>query len=629
MSQEPQIDFSYFPGCSLATTAAESNQSMIKSARILGLNLIELEDWNCCGSSSASTLCKNLALAMAARNLSLAPAGRPLVTMCPRCLHYLRSAQYCLRDDGETHRNLEEQFGRPINLDVEIIHFMEVLVRYGLNCLGEKARRSLKGLKFVPYYGCTLARPPRLAKKYSGRNGEHPHGPGGRTRHHGSLAPLLRFFPVGHRPGGRNTSGERDHRERGSLESQLPGDRLRHVSAQPGNPLHCGNQAADFPFFRNPCSGFGRGGLRDLVRPASGGPTTGAAGPGFGCIKDKVEIKRLKKTAGTITIFLRYAMTSLRFLLRYASLAPGVLAFGLVLMIIGCSGDSDKAVVDFSQTVPLSRPGNRASSTPPLRVAVAAMISPKETFNLYRQILAYLGRKLDKDLEFVQRKTYGEIDELLQKSQIDLAFICSGPYVSGRERFGFESLAVPEVRGSHFYHSYLIVNKDSSFQRLEDLRGRTFAFTDPDSNTGRLVPTFWLAEMQEKPATFFSRIVYTYSHDNSIMAVARNLVDGATVDSLIWEFYQEKTPAFTAKTRIIKKSEPYGIPPLVASRDLPTPMKQRLREILFTMHQDPEGKKILAELMIDRFIPPQEAWYENLRRMHQSLAGQKDKAHAP
>jgi len=165
MSQAPQMDFSYFPGCSLATTAAESNQSMIESARILGLNLIELEDWNCCGSSSASTLCKNLTLAMAARNLSLAPAGRPLVAMCPRCLHYLRSAQHCLKDDAETRRNLEEQFGRPINLDVEIIHFMEILVHYGLDRLGEKARRSLKGLKFVPYYGCTLARPPRLSRQ--------------------------------------------------------------------------------------------------------------------------------------------------------------------------------------------------------------------------------------------------------------------------------------------------------------------------------------------------------------------------------------------------------------------------------------------------------------------------------
>ncbi len=159
------MDFSYFPGCSLATSAAESNLSMMKSARILGFNLIELKDWNCCGSSSAGTLCKNLALAMAARNLSLAPPDRPLVAMCPRCLHYLRSAQNCLKNDAETRSRLEEQFDRPLNLDLEIMHFMEILVRYGLARLHDKARRDLSGLKFIPYYGCTLARPPRLAKE--------------------------------------------------------------------------------------------------------------------------------------------------------------------------------------------------------------------------------------------------------------------------------------------------------------------------------------------------------------------------------------------------------------------------------------------------------------------------------
>jgi heterodisulfide reductase subunit B len=159
------MDFSYFPGCSLATSAAESNLSMMKSARILGFNLIELKDWNCCGSSSAGTLCKNLALAMAARNLSLAPPDRPLVAMCPRCLHYLRSAQNCLKNEPETRSKLEEQFNRPLNPDLEIVHFMEILARYGLDRLHEKARRDLTGLKFIPYYGCTLARPPRLARE--------------------------------------------------------------------------------------------------------------------------------------------------------------------------------------------------------------------------------------------------------------------------------------------------------------------------------------------------------------------------------------------------------------------------------------------------------------------------------
>jgi phosphonate transport system substrate-binding protein len=301
----------------------------------------------------------------------------------------------------------------------------------------------------------------------------------------------------------------------------------------------------------------------------------------------------------------------------------------LVLGVNGCGADSDKVVVDFSKTVPVARPGDRSSKGPVFRVAVAAMISPKETFEHYRQLLAYIARKMDRDLEIVQRKTYGEIDELLRRGEIDLAFICSGPYVAGKERFGFESLAVPEVHGSHFYRSYLIVNKDSTYHHLEELKGHTFAFTDPDSNTGKLVPTYWLAEINERPETFFSRIVYTYSHDNSIMAVARNLVDGATVDGLIWEFYQEKNPTFTSKTRVIKKSEPYGIPPLVASKNLPGESKERIRQILFSVHQDPEGSKILKELMIDRFIPPQEEWYDNLKQMHRQVVGVKDKPHAP
>jgi phosphonate transport system substrate-binding protein len=301
----------------------------------------------------------------------------------------------------------------------------------------------------------------------------------------------------------------------------------------------------------------------------------------------------------------------------------------LLVGVGGCDSDHDKVRVDFSKTVPVARPRQRTSPTPPLRVAVAAMVSPKETFDLYRQLLAYLGRKLNTNLEFVQRKTYAEIDELLKKGEIDLAFICSGPYVADRNKFGFEALAVPEIHGSHFYRSYLIVNKDSRINRLEELKGHTFAFTDPDSNTGRLVPTYWLAEMHERPETFFSRIVYTYSHDNSIMAVAKNLVDGATVDGLVWKFYQQKNPTFTSKTRIIKKSEPFGMPPLVASRNLPDKTKERIRQILFSMHRDPEGKKILAELMIDRFIAPQDKWYDNLRQIYRQMAGRTAKPHAP
>jgi phosphonate transport system substrate-binding protein len=292
----------------------------------------------------------------------------------------------------------------------------------------------------------------------------------------------------------------------------------------------------------------------------------------------------------------------------------------VLLLCYGCGSGGDPKVVDFSKITQIERDEERHYGEHSLRVAVASMISPKETFTNYRQILEYIGARLDKDTELIQRKTYGEVNELLGQGECDLAFICSGPYATGKEKYDLELLAVPQVRGSPFYHSYLIVNKDSPFLRLEDLRGRIFAFTDPDSNTGKLVPTYWLMQVKERPETFFGEIVYTYSHDNSILAVSRGLVDGAAVHGLIWEYYHRKHPALTASTRIIKKSEPFGAPPVVASKHLPGDLKERISQLLFSMHQDPEGQIILEGLLIDKLIPPREEWYESIRGMRRNLS---------
>ncbi len=300
------------------------------------------------------------------------------------------------------------------------------------------------------------------------------------------------------------------------------------------------------------------------------------------------------------------------------------LAMMLLAALCGCSRDGDGVVVDFSKTAVVEQNEAATPAVQPLRVAVGAMISPRETFTAYRRLVDYLGERMQRPGELVQRKTYVEVSELLQKGQIDVAFICSGPYALGRDTFGFELLATPEVQGRHDYRAYLIVSRDSAYQQLEDLRGKVFAFTDQDSNTGKLVPTYWLAKLGETPESFFSRTLFTYSHDNSILAVSRALVDGASVDSLIWDYYRFKTPELTARTRIIKKSEPYGIPPLVATRGVPQDIRDRLREVLFDMHRDPEGRDILRELMIERFIVPQDAWYEPIRHMYAELKRWQD-----
>jgi phosphonate transport system substrate-binding protein len=291
----------------------------------------------------------------------------------------------------------------------------------------------------------------------------------------------------------------------------------------------------------------------------------------------------------------------------------------LLLLVAACDSAGDTRVVDFSRATPVVKPGQGEQVEPTLTVAVAAMTSPKETFQAYRQVVEYLGRRLGRPIALVQRKTYGEIDRLLTSGELDVAFVCSGPYAAQGPGAAYELLAAPVIDGKTTYRSYLIVNRYSTFQSLEDLRGRTFAFTDPDSNTGHLVPLAWLAALHEKPETFFSRTIFTYSHDNAIQAVSRGLVDGAAVDGLVWEYFSRRSSELTSRTRIIRESEPYGMPPVVARASLGPELKKAIQAQLLAMSQDPEGKAILDALMIERFVPAQSAWYDSIRRLRSGL----------
>jgi phosphonate transport system substrate-binding protein len=297
-----------------------------------------------------------------------------------------------------------------------------------------------------------------------------------------------------------------------------------------------------------------------------------------------------------------------------------------LLMTSGCEKSSEYQQVDFSRKKIVTAPPAEAEPDyrrNTLRVAVAAMISPKETIKFYNELLSYIGDQVNRDIQLVQRKTYGEVNELFPQKKIDMAFVCTGPYATQRELYEFEAVATPVVRGKPYYQSYLIVHRDSDAQSLADLRQQTFAFTDPDSNTGALVPKYWLYSIGETPTSFFKSTVYTYSHDNSIMAVAKGLVAGAAVDSQVWEYFQGSASFFTSKTRVIRKSIPFGSPPLVISAHMKGDLKKQIRGAVLDMHNTEKGRAILAKLMIDRFVEPDKDWYEPVRAMSMAMRAGK------
>lgn len=260
----------------------------------------------------------------------------------------------------------------------------------------------------------------------------------------------------------------------------------------------------------------------------------------------------------------------------------------------------------------------------PVKIGVAAMISPKETLRFYREIIEYVGKKLQIPVEMVQKENYDEMDHLLKKGEVKIAFICSGPYVRDKEEFGVKLLVAPQSYGKTFYNAYIIVHDDSNIKSLDNLKGKSFAFTDPKSNTGKLVPTYMIAKkFNLKPEQFFSKIIYTKTHDKSIEAVAKKIIDGASVDSLIYDYAVKKNPIYVKHTRIIEKSPSYGIPPVVVTKDFDAGLAAKIKDTFLNMHNDPEGKRILDGIMVDKFIIPKDSDYNSVREMEKWLKSQK------
>lgn len=259
----------------------------------------------------------------------------------------------------------------------------------------------------------------------------------------------------------------------------------------------------------------------------------------------------------------------------------------------------DKTSVDSKQS----------SSQQKIYVAISTMISPVETFNLYKDLIDYISSKLGVPIEFKQRKTYSEVNNLLKENKLDFAFICTGAYLEARNKMPIEILVVPVVEGKPYYQAYVIVNDESNINSIDELQGKSFAFTDPLSNTGYDYIINILKDRRTNPEKFFSKTIFTYAHDYSIQAVKRKIVDGATVDGLVYEYLKHFQPEKVEGIKIINKSRDFGIPPFVVQKNLDPKLKLELKNIMITMHQDSEGKKLLNKIMIDKFIEADDSLY--------------------
>ena len=292
----------------------------------------------------------------------------------------------------------------------------------------------------------------------------------------------------------------------------------------------------------------------------------------------------------------------------------------LIILLSACMPSSALQVagyVDLNDLKPLPTP--LESDVRPLRVGIAAVLSPRGSAESYGPLLKYLAKELNRPVEPVQRRTYSEVNDLLRTGEVDLAFVCTSAYILGKREFNMQLLVAPQVNGEKVYRAQLIVPADSPAQSISDLRGILFAFTDPISFTGRMYPTYLLQQMGESPETFFASTIFTYSHDDAIYAVANGVADGASVDALVLDFAIKRDPSLSSRVRVLHTSEPFGIPPVVVGPDIRPQLQAQLQDVLLNLHEDPEGQAALQALDYDRFILIAEEDYNSAIAIEETL----------
>jgi len=153
--------YAYYPGCSSHSTARDMHESAAAAAKALGIELVELDGWSCCGATAAHQTDRLLAASLPSANLLLAQrAGLDTVVTCAACYSRMKAANHEVSSSPAMRKKVAEAVGSDYDGSVPVRHIVEVLLEdVGIAKLKKSLARSLSGLKVACYYGCLLVRP--------------------------------------------------------------------------------------------------------------------------------------------------------------------------------------------------------------------------------------------------------------------------------------------------------------------------------------------------------------------------------------------------------------------------------------------------------------------------------------
>ena len=253
-------------------------------------------------------------------------------------------------------------------------------------------------------------------------------------------------------------------------------------------------------------------------------------------------------------------------------------------------------------------------------VKISTCMSPNMDF-ICVDLAEYLSNKLEMEVEAVVDIPWQERENLLDKGEIDLCWICGLPYVwkADRENPNIDLLAAPVFQGDRYqnqavYFSDIVVKYNSPIKKFDELLGATWAINEPNSHSGSNVVRYELARMGKK-AGFFGKVIVSGSHISSLDMILKGEVDGSAIDSTVLEQEIFNNPKLSSKIRIIRSLGPSPVPPWLVSQKTSSELTSAIRQIVMHMEQDKLGKNLLQNAGIKLFKDISDDAYNPIREM--------------
>jgi phosphonate transport system substrate-binding protein len=264
--------------------------------------------------------------------------------------------------------------------------------------------------------------------------------------------------------------------------------------------------------------------------------------------------------------------------------------------------------------------GESPKAVKTLRVGFVPAEDAQQVMQNAQPLVEILHKELNMEIQPFVATDYTGVVEALRVNKLDVAFLAPASYVLAKNEANIKVVLKSERKGIPFYYAAIITRADSGIRKLEDLRGKTFAFGDSLSTTGHVFPRKMFMERGIDPVRDFKQILYSGGHDATVLAVLNGKVDaGATYanspdsEDTAWMRYL-KNPEDIKKIRAIAFSEPIPADNLVISGSLDDAVAKKIVAIFLELSRDPKGKKMLRDLyQIDGFVPATDKDYDSVR----------------